>query len=143
MITLRPGRLQDTAAVRELMRACHLSRRIDPRDCMLAEEDGAVAGLARLEYAGGVPYLRPLAVAPAHQHQGIGRDLVQHLTEGLTELRLVARGSAVGFYADLGFLPMAWEGVAAEFQQECLDCHDRDECSPVPMHYSHLQESVS
>ena len=133
MITLRQGRVEDTEAIRELLAACGMADDLDPCECLLAEDVDCLAGLARSERAGGIAYLRPIAVASAYQGQGIGRRLIEALHAREDRIRVVARGSAAGFYETLGFLPLDWERVEPAFQAECATCPDLGKCSPVAM----------
>ncbi|MCC3159919.1 GNAT family N-acetyltransferase [Hymenobacter sp. 15J16-1T3B] len=71
--------------------------------------DGAVAGVARLHPSGpGQGQVRYMAVSPAWQGHHVGRQLLDYLEaaarqQGLTEIVLHARQSAVGFYERLGY----------------------------------------
>ena len=52
--------------------------------------------------------LRQMAVDPQYQGQGIGRQLLQYVeqflgAQGITDLELSARQTAIGFYEKLGF----------------------------------------
>lgn len=142
MITLRQGRPEDARAVQALLQSSAMGVALDPGECLLAEEKGTIAGLARIEYGDPIPYLRPIAISPHHQHRGIGRQLLETLIKDLDELRVVARGEAVGFYSAFGFKPMDWESVYAGYQQECAECPDHDSCRPVPMLYHHSTDKT-
>lgn len=133
MILLRGGRSGDGEAVEALLAACDMEGPLDPCECLLADDGGRLAGLARVECAGGVAYLRPIAVAPGYRGRGIGRMLVDALARQEGELRVVARGSAFGFYTALAFVPLAWELVDPAYQAECEVCPDLRECRPVGM----------
>jgi ribosomal protein S18 acetylase RimI-like enzyme len=71
--------------------------------------DGTAAGVAMLQPAGQTRgQVRFMAVAPAWQGHGIGRELLAFLEAaaqqlGYTELLLHAREAAVPFYARLGY----------------------------------------
>jgi len=119
--------------VEALLAACDMEGPLDPCECLLAEDGGQLVGLARAERAGGVAYLRPVAVAPRYRGQGIGRMLVDALARQEGELRVVARGSASGFYTSLAFVQLAWELVDPAYQAECEGCPDLQECRPVGM----------
>ena len=69
--------------------------------------DGRVVGYAQL-LKGGDAQIRQIAVDPEWQGRGVGRELVTTLIEraeadGLAEIWLNARVSAIGFYERLGF----------------------------------------
>ncbi|UOG74491.1 GNAT family N-acetyltransferase [Hymenobacter tibetensis] len=71
--------------------------------------DGTAIGVAMLQSAEQLRgQVRFMAVAPAWQGHGIGRELLEHLEEagrrlGYLEIRLHAREAAVPFYKRLGY----------------------------------------
>jgi N-acetylglutamate synthase-like GNAT family acetyltransferase len=135
MIVLRNGRAEDKKAVRKLLRLYDMGIEVDPCDCLLADDEGVIAGLGRIEWGESIPYLRPIAVAPTYQHLGIGRRIVQALLTDLDELWVFARGQSIGFYSELGFVPAEWDTVHAPYRQECAECPEREDCAPVPLRY--------
>lgn len=137
-VRMRPGCTQDLPALLELLSTYGMSGEITPAECLVAAGPEGLMGFARVEVADGLPFLRPIVVAPEYQHQGIGRRLVQHLLDQLPELRVVARGEAVGFYTRLGFEPTSWEAAPLRFRQECEVCPDSPTCRPVPMIYGEV-----
>lgn len=134
MITLRQGCRQDLAALEKILVTCGMRGEINPSECLGAEE-GRVAGFGRIDYADGVPYLRPIVTAPESRGHGIGRQLLEALVVGRDEVRVVARGEVAGFYRSCGFVPMAWDSVYVSFREECAECPDRASCKPIPMRY--------
>ncbi len=78
---------------------------------LVAERDGAIIGHAAaspVRISDGTPRwygLGPLSVAPAHQSQGVGSELVRRLLDNLRQLG--AAGCVVlgdpGYYSRLGF----------------------------------------
>ena len=74
---------------------------------------GVVAGVSMLQSAGaGRGQVRFMAVAPAWQGHGIGRELLNYLEEvatqlGYAEIMLHARESAVPFYQRQGYTIVA------------------------------------
>ncbi len=133
MVTLRQGKPGDEPRIEALLAACGMAAEVDPHDCRLAETNGRVVGLVRLEWGDAVPYIRPIAIAPGCRGQGLGRRLIESLLGEVDELCAVARGESVGFYRQLHFEPIPWESVYAPFRDECDTCEDRAICSPVPM----------
>ena len=81
----------------------------DTVHAMLTAPDGTVVGVARLHPSGpGQAQVRYMAVDPAWQGQGVGRQLLEYLEatarqRGLTECILHARETAVPFYTRLGY----------------------------------------
>jgi len=81
----------------------------DTIHAMVKTTDSAVVGVARLHpVAAHQAQIRYMAVDPAWQGHGIGRQLVEYLEttarqRGLTECILQARQAAVPFYTRLGY----------------------------------------
>jgi N-acetylglutamate synthase-like GNAT family acetyltransferase len=141
-LNVRRGGESDLTALQRLLESHQMKTEVDPAEFWLAEVEGGLAGAARLEWEDGLAYLRPVAVDPEWQAQGIGRRLIQELAEGLPELNVVARGEAVGFYTRLGFMPAAWEQVPERYRQECADCPDSESCQPQPMAWERGQKGI-
>jgi GNAT superfamily N-acetyltransferase len=80
---------------------------------MLTDEQGQVVGVARLSPGGPEQaQVRYMAVAPAYQGRGLGRQLLGHLEaqarlRGFQECMLHARQAAVPFYEQLGYSVVA------------------------------------
>lgn len=132
-IRLRPGHAEDLPALQHLLAVNGLAGDIAPGEGWVAEEAGRVVGFIRLEVAGQQPYIRPVVVAPSAQGRGIGRLLIEHVRSQFSELRVVARGQAVGFYDSLGFKPVGWENIPLSFYQECEVCPELAQCRPQPL----------
>ncbi|AII52434.1 GNAT family N-acetyltransferase [Hymenobacter sp. APR13] len=77
------------------------------------DESGHAAGVAMLQAAGPeTGQVRFMAVAPAWQGKGVGRQLLLHLEaaarqRGYSRLMLHAREAAVPFYTRLGYMMQA------------------------------------
>ena len=86
-----------------------LSDDADAQHAIALSPDGQVVGAGRLHTsAGGVGQVRMMAVHPAWQGKGVGRAVALYLEEkaraqGLTELMLEARETAIPFYTQLGY----------------------------------------
>ncbi|MDB5274967.1 MAG: acetyltransferase family protein [Chitinophagaceae bacterium] len=70
--------------------------------------DGKLVGVVSLFHEGGNFQFRKFAIDPSVQQQGIGRQLLQYITDqaaenGATRLWCNARSTATGFYAKAGF----------------------------------------
>jgi N-acetylglutamate synthase-like GNAT family acetyltransferase len=130
---LRDGQEPDRPRIGELLAYYQMEADLDPVEFLVAEVDGLVVGAARLEWADGQVYLRPLVIAAGWHQRGIGRALVSQLLSKSTGLRVVARGNAAGFYERLGFERVNWEQVFPAFVGECQDCQYHQSCQPVPM----------
>jgi ribosomal-protein-alanine N-acetyltransferase len=129
-ILMAPARRTDAqrlaAMSRRLIEAglepCWTAERIE-RHCrredsvvLTARVAGAIGGFAIMQYGDDAAHLNLLAVEPAHQRQGIGRQLVAWLEDtarvaGTFSIRLELRASnrvARAFYTSLGYRESGW-----------------------------------
>jgi len=134
-LNIRRGVEDDRQALQALLAANQMTTDIDPGEFLLAIADGKLAGAARLEWQGQTAYLRPVVVDQKWQRKGVGRALIENIMVGLSDLVVVARGEAVGFYRQSGFLPIGWEKVSHRYRQECIECPDLRDCKPLPMRW--------
>ena len=81
----------------------------------------------------GVAHVYPIVVHSTWRGHDVGRALIEDAHSKHGELRLVSRGSSIGFYERLGFLPCEWELIDDEQTEGCVDCTMKDECGPLPM----------
>lgn len=81
----------------------------------------------------GRAYVNPIVVNPNWRGTGVGRALMDAALVEHGELRLVSRGSSVGFYEALGYVPCAWDEIDKGVSEDCANCSWRDECKPLPM----------
>lgn len=132
-LCVRRGVENDLHALQQLLFSHQMETDVDPSEFWLADVEDHLVGVARLEWEGGLAYLRPIAVDHQWQAQGIGRALVERIVIGLPQINVVARGGAVGFYTRLGFVPAPWEQVPERYRQECEDCPGYPACEPRPM----------
>lgn len=132
-LCVRRGVESDLHALQQLLSSHQMETEVDPTEFWLADVEGCLAGAARLEWEGGLAYLRPIAVDHQWQARGIGRALVEQIVVGLPQLNVVARGEAIGFYTRLGFVIVPWEQVPGRYRQECADCPDYPACGSRPM----------
>lgn len=107
-----------------LWRACDLVRpwndphkdiarklRVNPEWFLVAEEGGRIVGTVMIGYEGHRGWINYLAVEPARQRGGLGRDLMAEAERilhaaGCVKINLQVRRSNVGviaFYEKLGF----------------------------------------
>ena len=79
----------------------------------VAEVAGAAAGYVAVEHAGDSVCIEQLLVSPAHEAEGVGRQLFEFaegfaISQGARSLRAVVEGEnrrAVAFYRSRGFVP--------------------------------------
>ena len=91
-------------------------------------------GFVQIAYGrNGVAHVYPIVVHPSWRGYDVGRALVEDAHAKHGELRLVSRGSSVGFYERLGFVACAWEAVDDEQTEGCAECAMKAECAPLPM----------
>lgn len=81
----------------------------------------------------GVAHVYPIVVHAAWRGYDVGSTLIADAHDRHGELRLVSRGSSVGFYAKLGFQECSWALIDNELTEGCIDCPMKDECAPLPM----------
>ena len=81
----------------------------------------------------GIAHVYPIVVNPIWRGQNVGSALISDALSKHGELRLVSRGSSVGFYKKLGFEECDWSLIDDECTEGCADCPTKDECSPLPM----------
>lgn len=121
---IRPYRASDEEQVIALWQACDLVRpwnnpvrdiqrklQVWPEGFLIAEEGGAIIGSVMVGYEGHRGWINYLAVSPAHQRRGVGRQLMaeaerQLRKAGCPKINLQVRTSnaaALAFYERLGF----------------------------------------
>lgn len=135
------GRLIDLYAEQELLlprTAGDLLRHLD--QFVVAEEGGQVLALGSLLPMGpGLAEVRTLAVDPAAQGRGLGRQIVA---------ALVAKGLEVGyprifcltrepeFFASCGFEEVSVDLFPQKVWKDCRKCPRRDRCDEIAMQYA-------
>jgi N-acetylglutamate synthase-like GNAT family acetyltransferase len=132
---IRKGLEKDRSALKELLEEFNMHGDVPPEEFLVAEEDGAVAGVVRLERIENDVYLRAMAVHSDWHGRGVGSRLVRELVAGLDQVKVVARGYAAPFYEKLGFKPVDWSVIHKNMSKECIECPDVLTCKPVPMVY--------
>ena len=126
MLTLRPFRAEDEAAVVDLWHRCGLVHpKNDPRRDIARKSkvrpdlfrvgvyEGKIVGTVMVGYEGHRGWINYLAVCPEHRRMGFGRQLMKEAerllrAEGCPKINLQVRASnqeVVVFYRAIGFLP--------------------------------------
>lgn len=81
----------------------------------------------------GIAHVYPIVVNPEWRGMHVGKTLIDDAYKRHGELRLVSRGSSVGFYRKLGFQECDWSLIDDECTEGCADCPSKAECGPLPM----------
>jgi N-acetylglutamate synthase-like GNAT family acetyltransferase len=133
-LLVREANKGDLREIEILMEQHDMVGSFDYKRCLVADAgEAGLAGFARLELIGNRFYIRPIIVSELFQGRGIGKGLVEYFLSVFSDITVVARGSAEGFYRTLGFSPVGWEEVHGDYCYECQVCPDLDSCLPVPM----------
>ncbi|WP_371361509.1 Amino-acid acetyltransferase [Sporomusa rhizae] len=107
------------------------------REFILAEEDGKIIGVAALHLVWNeLAEIRALAVEPNKIKSGIGRRIVDMLTEEARELgvkTLFALTYQPGFFAKLDFKEVPKESVPHKMWKECINCPKFPNCDEIAM----------
>lgn len=105
---LRQGSEADGAAIAALLAANSMEADIPAEEFLVAEVESRLVGLARLEGEGEEVYIRPVVVDSGWQGKGLGRSLVQQVSNGLPAVHVIARGEATSFMPTWALFP--WPG---------------------------------
>jgi ribosomal protein S18 acetylase RimI-like enzyme len=126
MLTTRPFRSEDEAAVIDLWTRCGLVRpQNDPKKDILRKlkvrpdlflvglHHGKIVAAVMVGYEGHRGWINYLAVSPEHQKKGFGRQMMGEAerllrSEGCPKINLqvrTANGEVLAFYRALGFIP--------------------------------------
>ncbi len=107
------------------------------REFVLAEEDGEVVGVAALHLVWDeLAEIRALAVHPSKIKTGIGRTIVEMLTEEAKELgvkTLFALTYQPGFFRKLDFKEVEKDSVPQKMWKECINCPKFPNCDEIAM----------
>lgn len=95
--------------------------------------DGDVVGFIRIAMgANGIAHVNPVVTVETWRGYGVGKALVEDALAKYGELRLVSRGSSLGFYHAVGFENVPWEDIDMAVVDDCEGCEMREECNPQP-----------
>ncbi len=124
-ITVRAARPADLPAILEILELADLRYRRETLDGFhLAERDGRVAGIVRLDERPDFVFLTSLGVRPELRGQGIGTALLRQLLRPLRK-PVYLYTIIPGFFARLGFART--DAPAALPPKELFGC---DQCLP-------------
>ena len=136
LFTIRDARESDMFLIDLYAQAEGMDRIPGPNRVRVAvnDEDEVVAFCRLQDDANGIAYVNPIVTYGAWRGYGVGRALIEDAQAIAGELRLIARGTSVGFYRRLGFEDMPWSMTdQAAASEDCDGCPYRAECGPQPM----------
>jgi N-acetylglutamate synthase-like GNAT family acetyltransferase len=122
--TLRAARDSDLPAVERLLRAAQLPT-VGVAEAfttfVVAEHGTEIVGVAGLELRGDNALLRSVAVVPAWQHHGLGRELVERAIALAERCRLHAMylltTTAARYFPAFGFEPTDRQSVPSDIRE--------------------------
>ncbi len=107
------------------------------RDFLVCSRDGRIVGCVALSMSwSDLGEIRSLAVAPDHQGQGIGRELVAKALEdgrALGLARIFALTYEPAFFSRLGFKTVDKEALPTKVWRDCIHCPKADACDEIAM----------
>jgi len=107
------------------------------RDMIIAEEAGKIIGVGGLHIMWDeLAEVRMMAIYPDAVRQGIGAEIVEHLTkEGIVlgVKKLFTLTYQPGFFKTLGFKEIAKDKLPHKVWKECIDCPKFPDCDEVAM----------
>ena len=135
LFTLRPARPEDKDVIDTYAYWEGMDQMPSVDSITVAESAaGDVVGFVRVaQGVNGIYHVNPVVTVSTWRGYGVGRALMEDAFKHYGELRLVARGSAVGFYERLGFTEITWDDIDKAEVDDCDHCPMRQECGPVPM----------
>ena len=109
----------DMGFIREELRKSNIdSENLDPREFVVAMEDGSVAGFGRLRKAGEAYQIGCVVVVEDKRRRGVGSLIVKHLLDFTPVSLVYIVTDLVDYFEKLGFVEMK------EGSKELLDALD-------------------
>lgn len=107
------------------------------REFTVAELDGKIVGVGGLHILWeDLAEIRALAIDPAFAKQGLGRQLVESLTEEAKALgvpSLFTLTYQVGFFEKCGFTIVPMDTLPHKVWKECMDCPKFPKCDETAL----------
>jgi|UniRef100_A0A7C3WS27 amino-acid N-acetyltransferase len=101
------------------------------------KDEGPIIGVAALHVSwDGLGEIRSLVVAPEHQGQGIGSQLVRSCLEEARQLELrqvFVLTASPEFFQRFGFRLIPRENLPPIVWADCVDCVKFPDCDEIPM----------
>ncbi len=135
LFTLRPARDADLPYLNSYNYAEGMDSLDDVEGVTVAANSAdEPVGFIRIEVGpSGRAYVYPIVVHKSWRGYDVGRALMDAALAQHRELRLVSRGSSIGFYKALGYEACSWDEIDEGIGEDCANCSWRDECAPLPM----------
>ncbi|MCL2641108.1 MAG: N-acetyltransferase [Phycisphaerales bacterium] len=144
-MNIRPATVRDVPAIADLIAAfaqrgkmlfrSHAELYETLRDFFVAEDTGNVIGICALEIIwADLAEVRSLAVNPANQKRGIGRQLVQTVIAEAQRLeiqRVFALTYEQNFFERLGFSTVNKNALPQKVWSGCVKCPKRHSCDEI------------
>ncbi len=107
------------------------------RDFVIAEDEGKIVGVGALHLVwDSLAEIRAMAVAPELTRTGIGKQIVEILTEEAKQLgvkTLFTLTYKPGFFAKLGFIECPKENLSHKVWKECINCPKFPNCDEIAL----------
>lgn len=107
------------------------------RDFAIAEDNGKVVGVGALHLVwDSLAEIRAMAVAPEVTRTGIGRQIVEVLTDEAKQLgvkTLFTLTYKPGFFQKLGFIECPKENLSHKVWKECINCPKFPNCDEIAL----------
>lgn len=139
---------EDEAELQALFTGYGMGLAGDIEEHVLIKADNKVlAGAMLAQLDTNFFHLLVFAVNEAGRNTGIGSQLLQEMIknpeqycqnsfdskDSLYKVTTVAKGDAVRFYEKNGFVACDFSELAEPYDEQCLECPDKEDCKPVAM----------
>ncbi|CQR70887.1 acetyltransferase [Sporomusa ovata DSM 2662] len=139
---------EDEAELQDLFTGYGMGLAGDIEEHVLVKTDNKVlAGAMLAQLDTSFFHLLVFAVNEAGRNTGIGSQLLQEMiknpekycqtpfdsNDSLYKVTTVAKGDAVRFYEKNGFVACDFSELAEPYDEQCLECPDKEDCKPVAM----------
>jgi len=134
MILFRKAISEDKRQVKELLSLTNQNTKLKNQNldnCLVAEYDGIVIGVAGLDLCPPVAFINILSVHPDYQKQGYGDGLVRAIINfadrrNIKKILVISDKNTSGFFEKIGFVPTKETNYETSYGQ-CRALNDRSE----------------
>lgn len=107
------------------------------RDVTVAEYNGEIVGVGGLHLVWDeLAEIRAMAIAPQATRQGIGRRIIEELTQEAKALGIKTLFTLTyqpGFFSKMGFYEVGKEQLPHKVWKECINCAKFPNCDEIAM----------